>query len=248
MAKKFHHIKFDEKSHTYTNTKTKQKYLSCTSFISKFEKPFVATEKLTAKTQKELGLTHEEVIAFWAKTNEVAKIRGSKIHKFLEEDFKKDRVVKKPIKDKVTPYYSEMELYSYRKFFERIRQNEKDNYEVMIEQILYSDEFEIAGQSDKVLIDTDITIQDFKSNDKDLTKSYSNFKGPIDHIRASPLEEYSLQLSIYGYFAEKIFNKTVKELKIYHLRNSRVEEIVLPYRKYDVLNMLHYYKENNKQI
>jgi len=33
-------IKFDEKSHTYTHTETKEKFISVTTLLGKYKKPF----------------------------------------------------------------------------------------------------------------------------------------------------------------------------------------------------------------
>lgn len=57
-------IKFNEKYHTYTNTFTSEKYISATTLIHKFTKPF-DTEKHAKRVAEREGVTSKEIKDQW---------------------------------------------------------------------------------------------------------------------------------------------------------------------------------------
>ena len=57
-------IKFNEKYHSYTNSFTGEKYISATTLIHKFTKPF-DTEKHAKRVAEREGTTTEEIKKQW---------------------------------------------------------------------------------------------------------------------------------------------------------------------------------------
>jgi len=55
-------IYFDEKKHSYTNVKTNERYISATTLIGKFKKPF-DTDKHSKRVADREGVSQEEINA-----------------------------------------------------------------------------------------------------------------------------------------------------------------------------------------
>jgi hypothetical protein len=76
-------IVFDEKSHTYTNSSSNEKYISVTTLLGKYKSPF-DKDKHSLRVAEREGVTQEMVLEMWAKENKKATDRGTKIHKLME--------------------------------------------------------------------------------------------------------------------------------------------------------------------
>lgn len=74
------HINFYEDTHQYINTETGVIYKSGTSVVSKYYEKFIANKYNTLKTEKKLGITHEEVIELWNNKAKISTDRGTAIH------------------------------------------------------------------------------------------------------------------------------------------------------------------------
>ena len=57
-------IKFDEKSHTYTHTETKEKFISVTTLLGKYKKPFDKEFHAKRVANRE-GVPIEMVLEMW---------------------------------------------------------------------------------------------------------------------------------------------------------------------------------------
>lgn len=130
--------------------------------------------------------------------------------------------------------------YIWKLFRDVIEQGAK----VHVEDLLHYLYPGIAGQSDLVIEGPDyIDIHDYKTNIKELAfeNSYGKYyKYPINHLQVSKLQTYELQLSIYGYFAAKLYKKPVRNIIVHHFSNDRLYPIYLNYKKDAVLLLINY--------
>lgn len=118
------------------------------------------------------------------------------------------------------------------------------------ELLLWNDEHRLAGQADKVFIETlegvrYVDVDDYKTNSKFTTESYydkqkdkySMLLPPLDHLMDCKLMHYELQISAYAWILEQA-GYSVRHLCLHHLN----EKYDLFYRKYEVEKMLEYKK------
>lgn len=233
------HILFEEERHLYINELTNEYYTSVTRLLDNFSKKFVPNEWNTKSTMKDLNMTYEQVLDYWKEVNKFSQIKGSYVHYAIECMLKNDYTVQQ-----MTDLYNlDKETVNYLKFVKKLKLKD-----FIVEDLLYSDEYKIAGQSDIVKINkTTIDIIDWKTNDDELKREgYNNQKllYPLNDVESGKLTKYELQLSVYIYFAEKIYNKKAGKMYICHFRNGKCKKIKLNYRKKEVLTMLDYVSKN----
>lgn len=233
------HIVFKESNHSYTNVLTDKRYTSVTSLLSKFESKFVPDKWNTKKTMTDLNMTYEEVIDYWDRLNRFSQVKGSYVHYAIEKYLKENL----SIQDMQLKYDLSKEVLNYLKFVKRLKIKEKL---FLCEDLLYSDEYEIAGQSDIVVLNAKtIDIYDWKTSDDELKREgYNNKKliYPLDEVPAGKLSKYELQLSIYMFFAEKMYGLKAGKMFICNFRNGKIDKIKVNYQKDLVKKLLDYEK------
>jgi ATP-dependent exoDNAse (exonuclease V) beta subunit len=202
-------ILFNEELHTYTNTEENTKYKSVTKWIENYKDKFVANSTNTAKTMKNLNMTYEEVVEYWRLNNERSKIRGTFIHKGIEDYLLNGTVISHP----EIPF----------DYLDKILKKRGTKY---VEDILYNHNLKLAGQTDLIIeYKNCFDIYDWKTNEKDLHKCYMNnkLKIPFNYLPASSYSEYCIQLGIYSIFAEMYYKKPVRNAYILHIYNGSTE-------------------------
>ena len=116
------------------------------------------------------------------------------------------------------------------------------------ELLLWNDEYRIAGQADRVFIETCgpvrfIDIGDYKTNEKLTmesyydwdTKTYQMMKPPVDHIQDCKFMHYSLQLSMYAWLLEQ-YGFQCRHLTLHHFNQMHEVE----YLKQEIEDILAY--------
>lgn len=226
-------IKFDAGTHTYTNTETGRRYISVTTLLSKYKKPF-DKELHSARVAKREGVSQELVLEMWKQENDRANEKGHKIHKLLE-DYLTDGVV--------DPNYTL--LYSTFKTQTDSRIGAYD--EVLSEYKLYDHDHELAGTADLLFNhkDNTFTVGDFKTNKKFnfVNRFNETLLSPIEHLHNCEFNVYALQLSIYAYMYESITKKKCRGLVIFYLENGKWVSVSCNYLKNDVVAILEDYKK-----
>ncbi len=113
---------------------------------------------------------------------------------------------------------------------------------------MWNEEFRIAGQADKVIIEDYIDIDDYKTSKKIDTVSFKHYengyvmmKSPVYNLMDCNFFHYTLQLSIYGWMLSKVLNKPVRNLRIYHTITEQY--IAVPYLEKEVEKLLNHYKQ-----
>jgi hypothetical protein len=128
--------------------------------------------------------------------------------------------------------------------------------------ILYCEEFRTAGTTDTLCLttnrkDSQIVLSDtkcYENMEDDLYKGRGWLFAPFDHLPNSKFMKTAFQLSYYGYHAEKLTGKKIKELFIHLIQPStcRVgkvnhKKIHVPYLKHDVMALLELNKDKIKE-
>lgn len=224
---------FDPESHTYTNTVTGRKYISVTTLLGKYKKPF-DTDGHSKRVAKREGVPQELVLEMWKLANDTANEKGHRIHKLLE-----DYLVEGTVDPKYTPLYETFEA--------QVGSRIGEYDEVLSEYKLYDHDYELAGTADLVFChkkDT-FTIGDFKTNKNyNFTSKYcESLLFPIEHLHNCEFNVYALQLSIYAYMYEKHTKKKCRGLVVFYLENGKWVPVSCNYLKNDVIAILSDYKE-----
>jgi len=125
-------LEFDPASHTYKNPVTNEKYLSATTLIGKFKKPF-ELEKMSKLVADREGVSQDEIKERWKTVNKQACDYGSSIH-LVMENWLHDKDITS----------EEKKLYTDP--IERIWQPDRSKIEP--EKKLWLHEYKIAGTTD----------------------------------------------------------------------------------------------------
>jgi hypothetical protein len=262
-------VKFIESTHSYISVNPDEdiKWISVTSFISKFKKKFeadkVALKCSKNKKSKWYGLEPKEIIDIWNKEAKRATDLGTFYHNEREKDLlavdtlrieDKDLSIIKPIIVDGIKHAPEQKL-------------EEGVYP---EHFVYLKSIGLCGQADYIeVVNGKVNILDFKTNKEIKTESFVNWEGfsdkmsaPLHHLDDCNMNHYNIQMSLYLYMILK-HNPNLKpgKLTIRHVQfktsgedeygyplmllddnnNPVVDNIVdyeLPYLKPEVNNLI----------
>jgi len=204
------HIKFYDKSHSYT-VKNKGGYTSVTTILKKLFEPFnsdaVIENMMNGKnweSSKYFGMTKTEIKNIWKKDGCEAAKAGTKLHEDIEKYYNQEE------------YLNDSVEFKYFMNFVKENSNLKP---YRTEWMVWDEEHLISGSIDMVFEKEDGTlmIYDWKRC-KNITKNshfetYSKHKD-LQHIPDLNYWHYSLQLNLYKYILESKYDKKVSELKL----------------------------------
>jgi hypothetical protein len=115
------------------------------------------------------------------------------------------------------------------------------------ELLIWNDKYKIAGQSDRVFIETIdgvryVDIDDYKTNSKITTSNkFQTLLPPLNHLPDSKFHKYSLQVSMYGWMMEQ-FGFKVRNTSFHHFNQMYKTE----YMKSDIEKILKEMNEKKK--
>jgi ATP-dependent exoDNAse (exonuclease V) beta subunit len=272
-------IVFTAQNHKYRSVDATDltDWISVTSFISNFKKPFeadtIATKSSKSKKSKWYGMTPEEIKDAWAAEAKRATDLGTWYHNCREKDICELTTMERH--GHVVPVFKPIEN-------DGIKQapSQKLNNGVYPEHMVYLKSAGLCGQSDLVeVINGEVHITDYKTNKEIKSEGYTNWEGKVDrmsapmaHLDDCNLNHYTLQLSMYMYIILK-HNPRLKagSLVIHHILfetvgtdkfgnpitaldtsgNPIVKDIVqynLPYMKSEVISLLHWLEDNREHL
>ena len=226
-------IVFDEKSHTYFNNVTNKPYISVSRLLSLYKEPF-DRDFWSKKTAAKEGITQQEVLAKWDKNTKDACDKGTSVHDLVESYIKEDIIGDKAL------------IKALNEVFDK-----KDYKRVLSEELVYNDEFEVAGTSD-IICDVDnntFDVYDFKTNKKFLFENkYGKYlKTPLNNLQQCQYNDYSIQLSLYAYLYSKLTNKKVRKICILYHDGKKFHNYPTPYLFWEISALLKHYSTNHGQ-
>lgn len=247
-------MKFNEDNHTYFNDEGEQ-YVSGTSFIKKFCKPFDKM-KIAAKFAKKHKRKVQDVLDEWDKAGKESIIKGVAYHKMMEDNLNEVHHIKIDEED---------HLIFKAKWLEGVKINNTLKLEpgVYPELMVWSDKYKIAGQADRVEITKKnyINIKDYKTSKEIKMNSFVKWDGtkemmtfPLHYLEDCNYNHYCLQINLYA-FLIKQYNRNLKigKMSIEHIKgdfdestgkftNLETTSIKVPDMQEDVKIVLEYYK------
>lgn len=236
-------VTLNEASHTYHDHNGNE-YISVSKLLSLFQKPF-DRHNISIAYAKNKGLSVTEVLAQWDKKRDDSINHGNRIHFAMEKYFNSatidpENIDLKPMIISVAKEYSKY-------------------YRIFQEEIIYNQEFLIAGKTDNrfQITSSHKSIIDFGDYKTNLSRGieYSNkynqyLLGPINHLIDCNYNKYALQLSTYAYLYQLKTNCKIGSLHILYIPPDdflQYTRIPVPYLKLEVKAMIeHYLTEKNK--
>lgn len=224
-------VVFNAEQHKYFNATTGEEYLSVSKILSGLKPEFDAANiaKFVAKRD---GKTTEDVLAEWQATTDKACDFGTDFHAVMEAYIKND----KSWKD--SPFAEDVE--SFAKISPLLPRSKK-----LSEVMLHSHKYKAAGTSDLIEVfgaGKYFNVYDFKTNKKFKMTSFKeqSLLDPVSHLPASNFITYSLQLSIYAYFYEKLSGLTPRYLALFHFDKETRTWTTIPvaYMKFEAMMIL----------
>jgi len=243
----FNDIKFDEESHTYTDSKGTN-YTSATKWKNRFL-PKIDWVAIAKESAEKTGEDYRDVQKRWKQAGDYASTLGTEVHLFMENLWlKKNYKFNNSLDKKFPEMRSDFEFRKERciKIFNSLK-----NCVVPIatELVINDSEFGICGTVDFLGYNQntkEFYIFDWKTSKKFETESFfsKELLEPFTHLRNVNTVEYSLQLSLYKYIIEKHTNIKISKLTLFQIPNkdscfSSVHECL------DLSNDIKRYLENN---
>jgi len=223
-------ITFNPDNHTYFNEKNEQ-LISTTTIIKLYTPKFDETGQILQKCAARDGVEPAELRKEWDKKRDDAATKGTKFHKDIEVFIQTGKIRTKKTEDLVRE-------------FAKIKFKGK----LQSETIIGSNKFGIAGTIDIIedLGKNFISIHDIKTNTKKPNNSSyfdSRLLYPVDHLKNSKINIYSLQLSIYSLILEEEYGCFVKDLNLLYVdfEKRKITPIPVNYLREDALKMVRHY-------
>lgn len=202
---KFNNIVFYEECHKYTINGKEAK--SVTSLLNEYKEEF-DSDLIAGKYAKKHGLKKEDVLSSWSKENKKSTTKGSYLHKFAENIWNK----------KITNECEPDEIYDGSKDIDICKEHIKSFYNdaknklalVNAELVIGDEDFLICGMVDKLFYNIktgNYQIWDYKTNKEIYGDKYAKkLNYPLNNIKDSKINIYSLQLSIYKWIIQRNTN------------------------------------------
>lgn len=176
-------------------------------YFPKFDADLVISRMMNSKNwpnNKYFGKTAEEIKQLWSDTGNDATTRGTRMHLSIEY------------------FYNGLDTHEYQndkefQMFQVFYEDHKHLVPYRTEWEVYDEQHRIAGSIDMVFEDTTdgtLSIYDWKRSKEIKLKNSFGSRG-FDHLKEyhdCNYVHYSLQLNIYKYILEKLYDKRIKDL------------------------------------
>lgn len=266
-------IQFIESSHRYLD-ENGDDLISVSKFTEKFKEKqdwtAIAKKVAMKKTKEGTPTTTKDILNKWETKRDTASQIGTLFHTIREQELLD---TESPVFYDV-PCAKQASAYDTGGVKNSIPITKLDSNTVYPELMIYDTDYMICGQSDKVIVvDDKIHIWDYKTDAEITFNAFSSqwvkprrLLGPLSHIEECNGNIYSIKMSIYMYLLWKANKGRFKpgDLIIEHVHLKRdpendnipmldengrpivlkIEQIKLPYRKKEVMEMLETLKTN----
>lgn len=227
-------------AHKYIHRVTGKQYKSVTTTLTSIEPHFdsesvslaIANQSDKVKQERYIGLSQEQILAFWKKLNDEANIYGTKVHNIVEKYLLANKWL--------FPNNSEEGLFEQKVIKGYNALNIDEGVAVWPERILFSEEYELAGTSD-LIIDIDnvfFSVLDYKTNREFRFYNhygYETLLEPFQYLQACEWSMYTLQLSVYAYLYELEYPKRkCRDITVLYW-----DKELLTFRKIAIMYMKH---------
>ena len=235
-------ITFDEPTHVYTVQGSSKGIISCTKFLHEFFGHFdakaIIKKMMDAPTwpqSKYYGKTAAQIEAEWAENGRQASGAGTAMHLAIEQFLNgSEYMIPSEIK----------ETAEWRYFMNFWKDHGWDLEPYRTEWEVWSADHKLAGSIDMVFrrkSDGKYLIYDWKRSKE--IKTENNFQtglGPLSHLPDCNYWHYSLQLNVYRWILETLYDIEIADmyLLILHPDNGNYRRMMLNHMDDEVNDML----------
>ncbi len=203
-------FKFVEETHVYTYKE--EQYISVTTFLQRFHKPFL-TDFWARKKANERGVSIDVILEEWRVINVTATDVGTATHNWIENYFNKI----------YQPLPTDISIIERINKFNIIFSNRLHKLiPVAFEKRIYSHRLKISGCIDAIFINpetNEIYILDWKTNASiktDADHAFENLLSVFKKYKKNHVNEYSIQLSLYALILAEV-GIDISQLFIVHI-------------------------------
>lgn len=170
--------------------------------------------------------TMKKIQDMWLYKNIMANVRGTRFHNMMEDSLYEKGTAYNDFDGKEYPVKKFDKKWDNQSYSLDLSELEDGCY---LELLVFDLENKIAGQVDKVFIETIggrrfIDVFDYKTNEKKPNKkSVNSLAPPLDHMKDSSIEIYQLQLSTYARLLSK-FKFNPRNIAIDYYKKYNLED------------------------
>jgi len=204
-------IQFDEVNHVYSVDGHTFKH-SVTELVSKYKKPF-AKHAIASACAKRESKDPSYFLNKWDLNAQVSVDFGNAIHKAVSYFLKYSEKPKNAFLERVVSEFESMYV------------SDKTHSEIAV----YSQALDVCGTIDLLNVTGDMkaNIEDIKTNGDLYKEAKDFFLPPFNDMKATKINEYRLQLSIYKHLME-LLGWTIGELVLWHYSDKWERIIIEP--------------------
>ena len=196
-----------------------EEYLSVSSLIDTFVDDF-DRERISEKVAQKEDISPKEVRLLWDIRRDFSVVRGIEFHLYVEKYLQEERKI-----ETISPI--DEEIKQFHAFWDN---KNKKRYELLgCELSLYDKSIKLAGTLDCLLRHREskkIYIVDWKTNSQIKMKNqYQNFLSPFEHLDASDINKYSMQIGLYQYLIENNTDLRVAGTYLIHFQKNELFKI-----------------------
>jgi len=240
LQEKAKKLKFSAEAHKYTIGN--MELISVSALVEMYKEQFDATGEITARCAAKKGITPREMADEWKAKNKESTDKGTEIHQICENFLKGYDTLPEGITQEIA-----LKVPLIKATCEELKP-----YLISSEQIIYNEEIGVAGTTDALCYyNGKVDIFDFKTDKKpievDDNRYNKYFLPPLQDLPANSFYYYALKMSIYKHILE-LDGFDVNTLGLLHIRKDKIEEIILPNLKWEVLMILDDYKKKQEMM
>lgn len=220
-------VRFDAAEHVYTIPHLHKKLISVTTLVSHFFEPFDADSVIRCMmnspkwpTSKYYGMPPDRIKELWATNGRDAAAKGTRLHAFIEACYNNADV--SSYADLLpTPECAQFQRFVTDLGVARIQQKDPV-IPYRTEWVVYDESINVGGTIDMVyknLADGTYTLVDWKRCKRIHKNAPTNHgrrmaKGIMSGLPDCNFTKYSMQLNVYRYIVEKVYNMKVRDAYI----------------------------------
>ena len=223
------HIVFDGLKHTYTNVNTGELYTSVTTFTKAYTPVFDSDKVSRYKALEALLGVKPKYDTMYYVTNKILKIEDIVLEQYkilLNWSIKGTNATTKGTIIHNIQEHKESFIYDNKEYFVG-KDIVTDLEGIYPEFLVYNDRLKIAGQIDLIIKTLEgLVILDYKTNKEiELSNKYSKLEYPFHLLDNCNFNVYSMQLSLYAYLLQELYQLPIKDLLIFHLPETRKDKV-----------------------
>jgi hypothetical protein len=189
-----------------------------------------------------VGISPRMMADIWKANNKIATDKGTETHQIAQDLLEGTYTY---------PQDGNTDLNALLKVLQPLCEELKP-YLISCEQIIFNETLGVAGTPDVLTLYQGKTdLWDFKTDKNPIVIDYNPYNNyflpPIQDLPSTSYYYYALKMSVYRYILE-LEGYKVNTLGLLHIKKTKIDEIILPYLKFEVELMLEDHKKKQEVL